>query len=117
MHDSYTQPTTPVYDADTIAVIKEMLRRTTQMGTAKKANVHGCTVMSKTGTANMLINGTYVQTKNRYTCAGIVQKGDYQRVIVTFVQEADRGDLFAATVTAPLFEEIAERMLIHEKQI
>lgn len=117
MQSSYTQPSEPLYDADTIAVIKEMLRRTTQIGTAKKANVHGCTVLSKTGTANMLIDGSYVQTKNRYTCAGIVQKGDYQRVIVTFVQEANRGDLFAATVTAPLFEEIAERMLIHEKQL
>lgn len=111
------QPTKPVYDTETIAIIKEMLRRTSQYGTAKKAQVHGCTVMSKTGTANMLINGEYVDTKNRYTCAGIVQKGDYQRIIVTFVQEAARGDLFAATVTAPLFEEIAERMLIHEKMI
>lgn len=117
MQSSYNQPSEPLYDADTITVIKEMLRRTTQMGTAKKAQVHGCTVFSKTGTANMLIDGAYVQTKNRYTCAGIVQKGDYQRIIVTFVQEADRGDLFAATVTAPLFEEIAERMLIHEKQL
>jgi cell division protein FtsI/penicillin-binding protein 2 len=111
------QLTKPIYDNKTIAVIKEILRRTSQYGTAKKAQVHGCTVMSKTGTANMLINGEYVDTKNRYTCAGIVQKGAYQRVIVTFVQEAARGDLFAATVTAPLFEEIAERMLIHEKMI
>jgi cell division protein FtsI (penicillin-binding protein 3) len=111
------QPSVPIYDAETISVIKEILRRTSQYGTAKKAQVHGCTVMSKTGTANMLINGEYVDTKNRYTCAGIVQKGAYQRVIVTFVQEAARGDLFAATVTAPLFEEIAERMLIHEKMI
>jgi cell division protein FtsI (penicillin-binding protein 3) len=111
------QPIEHVYDTETISVIKEILRRTSQYGTAKKAQVHGCTVMSKTGTANMLINGEYVDTKNRYTCAGIVQKGAYQRVIVTFVQEAARGDLFAATVTAPLFEEIAERMLIHEKMI
>lgn len=111
------QPTEQLYDAETIAVIKEILRRTSQYGTAKKAQVHGCTVMSKTGTANMLVDGTYVQTKNRYTCGGIVQKGNYQRVIITFVQEAARGDLFASTVTAPLFEEIAERMLIHEKMI
>jgi len=114
---SHRRATKPLYEAETIAIIKELLRRTSQYGTAKKAQVHGCTVMSKTGTANMLIDGVYVDTKNRYTCAGIVQKGDYQRVIVTFVQEAARGDLFAATVTAPLFEEIAERMLIHEKMI
>lgn len=107
----------PLYNHETIQTIREILRRTTQYGTAKKAHVHGCTVMSKTGTANMLIDGTYVPTKNRYTCAGIVEKGSYQRIIVTFVQEADRGNLFASTVTAPLFEEIAERMLMHEKMI
>ena len=106
-----------IYPAELIGTIKDILRRTTQYGTARKAQVHGCTVMSKTGTANMLINGVYVPTKNRYTCAGIVEKGNYQRIIVTFIQEAERGDLFAATVTAPLFEEIAERMLMHEQMV
>lgn len=107
----------PLYEYGVMQTIKEILRRTAQYGTAKKAQVHGCTVMSKTGTANMLIDGTYVPTKNRYTCAGIVEKGSYQRVIVTFIQEADRGNLFASTVAAPLFEEIAERMLMHEKMV
>ncbi len=116
-HSVPSQPCEPLYDAQTIACIQEMLRRTAQYGTAQKAQVHGCTVLSKTGTANMLVNGAYVHTKNRYTCAGIVQKGSYQRVIVTFIQEANRGNLFAATVTAPLFEEIAERMLMHEKMV
>lgn len=111
------QPTKSIYRQETLDTIKEILRRTTQYGTAQKAQVLDCTVLSKTGTANMLINGEYVQTKNRYTCAGIVQKGNYQRVIVTFVQEAEKGNLFASTVAAPLFEEIAERMLIHERQV
>lgn len=112
-----TAPKQQLYAPTLIATIKDILRRTTQYGTAQKAQVHGCTVMSKTGTANMLINGIYVPTKNRYTCAGIVEKGDYQRVIVTFIQEAHRGNLFAATVAAPLFEEIAERMLMHEQMV
>ena len=41
-------------------------------------------------------------------------KNEYQRVIVTYVKEAKGTRLFASTVAAPLFEKIAERMLIHE---
>ena len=73
--------------------------------------------MSKTGTANMLIDGQYNTEKNLYTCAGIVEKDNYQRVIVTFVKEAQRKNIFASTVAVPLFESIAERMLIHDKII
>lgn len=73
--------------------------------------------MSKTGTANMLIDGKYNPDKNIYTCAGIVEKDDYQRVIVTFVKEAQQKNMYASTVAVPLFEAVAERMLIHDKII
>ena len=73
--------------------------------------------MSKTGTANMLIDGKYDPEKNLYTCAGIVEKDGYQRVIVTFVKEAQQKDIYASTVAVPLFEAVAERMLIHDKII
>jgi len=95
--------------------IKEILEKTTQYGTARRARIKGYRIMSKTGTANMLIDGQYNTEKNLYTCAGIVEKDNYQRVIVTFVKEAQQKNIFASTVAVPLFESIAERMLIHEK--
>lgn len=104
-----------LYQQEPIDSIKDILKRTTHYGTAKRAQIKGYTIMTKTGTANMLENGIYNQKKNRYTCAGIVQKGDYKRVIVTFVQQASKPGLYAATVVAPLFEKIAEHMLIHER--
>ncbi len=97
--------------------IKEILEKTTQYGTARRARIKGYRIMSKTGTANMLIDGQYNTEKNLYTCAGIVEKNDYQRVIITFVKEVDKKNVFASTVAVPLFESIAERMLIHEKII
>ena len=97
--------------------IKEILEKTTQYGTARRARIKGYRVMSKTGTANMLIDGQYNTEKNLYTCAGIVEKDDYQRVIVTFVKEAQQKNIFASSVAVPLFESIAERMLIHDKII
>jgi cell division protein FtsI (penicillin-binding protein 3) len=97
--------------------IKGILEKTTLYGTARRAKIKGYRVMSKTGTANMLINGKYDPDKNLYTCAGIVEKNDYQRVIVTFVKEAQQKNIYASTVAVPLFESIAERMLIHDKII
>jgi cell division protein FtsI/penicillin-binding protein 2 len=70
--------------------------------------------MSKTGTANMLIDGKYDTDKNIYSCAGIIEKDNYQRVIVTFVKEAQQKGIYASTVAVPLFESVAERMLIHD---
>ncbi len=97
--------------------IKDILEKTTLYGTARKARIKGYRVMSKTGTANMLIDGKYNPEKNLYSCAGIIEKDNYQRVIVTFVKEASAKNLFASTVAVPLFESIAERMLIHDNII
>jgi len=113
----HQQSTTTLYSADTIAIIKDILRRTTQYGTAQRAAIRGYIVMTKTGTANMLEHGMYNKRKNRYTCAGIIQKGTYKRVIVTCLQESDRPNLFAATTAVPLFETIAEQMLIAERML
>ena len=97
--------------------MKKILEKTTLYGTARRAAIKGYRVMSKTGTANMLIDGKYDTEKNIYTCAGIVEKDDYQRVIVTFIKQAQRKNIYAATVAVPLFEAVAERMLINDKII
>ena len=73
--------------------------------------------MCKTGTANMLENGHYNPDRNIYTCAGIVEKDDYKKVIVVFIKEAAQKDLYASIVAAPLFEQIAEKILIKDRII
>lgn len=104
-----------LYKHETIEIIRSILEETTARGTAKKAAIKGYRVMSKTGTANMLRNGHYDPTKNMYTCAGIIEKDSYQRVIVTCVKEAAKPNLYASTVAAPLLERIARQMLIRDK--
>ena len=111
------QPSRQLYDQQPITVIKEILEKTTKEGTARKAAVRGYRVMSKTGTANMLVDGHYVEDKNLFTCAGIVEKGSYKRVIVTFIKQCEQPNLYASGVAAPLFERIATTTLIHEKII
>lgn len=112
-----TTPSKKLYSDETIKQMRTILHETTQTGTARRANIKGYTVMSKTGTANILQNGQYNERKNMYTCAGIVEKGDYQRVIVTFVKEAAHPNLFASIVAAPLFERIAQKTIIHDKVV
>jgi len=110
-------PQTPkikLYSDESRAIIKEILEKTTLYGTARRARMKGYRVMSKTGTANMLIDGKYDPEKNLYSCAGIIEKDDYQRVIVTFVKQANKKNIYASTVAVPLFESVAERMLIHD---
>jgi len=104
-----------LYDKQTIDLLKEILENTTLRGTAKRARINGYRVMSKTGTANLLVDGQYDQEKNIYTCAGIVQKNNYQRVIVAFVREAQKDNAYASTVAAPLFGRIAQKIVIHDK--
>gem|GEM_PF-289936 len=109
--------TEQLYSDKSISTIKEILERTTQAGTTKQARIKGYRIMSKTGTGCQLVNGAYDLNKNIFTCAGIVEKNDYQRVIVTFVKDTTRKKVLASTVAAPLFREIAQKMLIHDRVI
>jgi cell division protein FtsI (penicillin-binding protein 3) len=108
-------PHKKLYRDTSIALTQELLEQTTKQGTARKAHIKGYKIMCKTGTANMLENGVYNPDKNIFTCAGIVQKDNYNRVIVVFIKEAAQKDLYASTVTAPLFEKIAEKMIIKDR--
>lgn len=106
-----------LYDTEVINDIKTILQRTTLQGTARRARMQGYTIMCKTGTANLLENGVYIDTKNSYTCAGIVEKDAYKRIIITYIKEANKPRLFASQVAVPLFEKVAQKTVIHNKVI
>jgi len=105
----------PLYSPRSINTIKDILSRTVEHGTARAARINGYTVMSKTGTANLIERGNYNPHKNIFTCAGIVEKGDYRRVIVVSVREIEAVGKYASTVAAPLFGNIARKMVIHDR--
>ncbi|HEX2977656.1 MAG TPA: penicillin-binding protein 2 [Candidatus Babeliales bacterium] len=111
------QPTDPIYRPDTIATIRGILERTVSQGTAHRGKIKGYKVMGKTGTANMVVDGKYDTKRNTYTFAGILEKGDYQRVIVTFIREVPNPHsmLYASSVAVPLFEKVAEHVILHDR--
>ncbi len=113
--DHIPHPLLPCYSPKTIDAIKDMLRKTTDYGSGIRSKLGGYDVMTKTGTANMLENGIYRQSNDLLSCASIIQKGNYKRVIITFVKKATIPNAYASTVSAPLSRRIAERMIIHER--
>jgi cell division protein FtsI/penicillin-binding protein 2 len=104
------------YSDQAIEGIQKILERTTEQGTAQRARIKGYRVMLKTGSAHMLIDGMYSETKNIYSCAGIIEKNNYKRVIALYIQKEGRGqkELFASQVAVPIAEKIAQKILLHD---
>lgn len=111
------QPTERLYSQKTLDQLREMLRKAVTQGTARRARIDGYETLGKTGTACVLVDGKYSMDRNIFTFAGLVERGNYKRVIITFVREVPKHDATASTVTVPLFERIAKKMLIHDKII
>jgi cell division protein FtsI (penicillin-binding protein 3) len=98
-----------LYTDDTLAQVRQILKSIGDRHTIKGFDVFG-----KTGTARCAIPGGYSDKEHVYTFAGIVEKGDYKRVIVTFINRPQKAHMWASESAAPLFQRVAERMIIYE---
>lgn len=98
-----------LYKHTTIETMKSILE---QIG--QKYGVKGYRTMGKTGTARCVRDGHYSKTAHNYTFAGIIEKEGYRRVIITFIKEPSKAQLWASEVAAPLFHRVAEKMVIHD---
>lgn len=107
----------PLYSDETIAEMRDILSLTVDHGTGKNAAINGYKILGKTGTANLVVNGKYSLHNNIYSFVGIVEKGDYKRIIVTFLKDLGKKGVYAGTTAAPLFNKIAEKVLIHDQVI
>jgi len=96
-----------IYDEKTINTLREILK-----GIGDLHAVKGCLVMGKTGTARCAEKHGYSHTEHVYTFAGILEKGNYKRVIVTFINRPQKAHMWASAVAAPLFQRVAERMVM-----
>ena len=99
-----------LYKPQSIAAVKEILE-----GIGAHYPVPGYTIMGKTGTARCVKEGKYSTTAHVYTFGGLVEAKDYRRVIVTFINEPTKAHLWASQVAAPLFQRIAQKMVLSER--
>lgn len=114
---SKQQPLKRLFSENSTHALKEILEAVPTDGVRHLAAIDGCRVMSKTGTARTLVDGVYSEKKHLYTCAGIIEKGDYQRVIVVFIKEPTQYDEYAYGIATPLFRKLAEKIVIHDKVV
>lgn len=109
-----------VYSSETINQMREIINLDHEGNTARIGRIGGYTVLGKTGTAYLITNGTYDTTRSIYTFAGIIEKNDYKRVVVTIIREPERRSnkpVYASTIAVPLFKNIAQSMLVQEKVV
>lgn len=109
-------PTTPdpdkrerLYRDQPIAQMKTIFEKV-----CEKYPIEGFRVMGKTGTARCVKNGRYSNKDHHYTFAGIIERGNYRRVVISFVREPAKASLWASEVALPLFNKIAHRMITHD---
>ena len=102
---------------DTIEQARNIIRIDHTGSTARRGQIPGYTIFGKTGSAYLITNGTYDHSRSIYTFVGLVEHGDYQRVIVTCVKEPQGKNMYAATVAVPLFKSVAQTVLLHDHQI
>ena len=79
-------------------------------GTARRVSVQGYTVAGKTGTANKIQNGEYV---NKYVASfvGMTPASQPRVIVAVMVDEPTKGSHFGGTVAAPVFNEVTASAL------
>ncbi len=110
--DSIEQKTGPLISQKTAEDMQKILDAVVHGGAAK-AVVPGYTVYGKTGTANILINGVYDEDRHLYTFVGAIKIGKSWYVISCYVKDSRRAT-YASMITAPLFRQLAETLILHE---
>lgn len=97
----------------TLQDLRKILQTSVEEGTGKRAQIAGYTILGKTGTAHIVENGQYNESKNMYTFIGAVEKDAYKRVIVAYIRESKQ-KTYSSVIAAPLFRKAAEATLLHD---
>jgi cell division protein FtsI (penicillin-binding protein 3) len=96
-----------VIDADVAAEVREMLEGVLAPGgTASEVSVPGYTLAGKTGTAQMVENGTYSETKFISSFIGFAPAQN-PRLLAAVIVDQPQGEIYGGAVAAPAFGQIA----------
>ncbi len=98
----------------TIRILQELLRGVVENGTAKSLNDCAFQVAGKTGTAQIASNGSY--NKKNYTASfvGYFPAEDPKYTCIVVISNPMGGKYYGASVSAPVFKEIAEKVYATE---
>ena len=107
------QPQGRVMSTQTAAELLKMLRDVFAHGTASAITMPGYALAGKTGTAQMVVDGSYVLGAYTASFVGIVPADRPQYVILVKV-DRPVGAYYGSIVAAPAFRDLASRVLWRE---
>jgi len=101
-----------VLTQETTDIMKKVLQSVVENGSGKRAQITGYNVAGKTGTAEKLSKeGTYGKRNHVVSFCGFVPVADPQFTILIILDNPTKYT-FGGTAAAPVFKEIAERLLV-----
>ncbi|GAB3890952.1 penicillin-binding protein [Spirosoma agri] len=107
----------PICSPQTARKAQELLRGVVEHGTAKHINNPNYAIAGKTGTAQKIINGRYQVGKYYTSFIGYfpADKPKYSMITVVDTPQGDNIDLlYAGAVAAPVFKEVADRIVAYD---
>ena len=105
-----------VIKPETSAALMTILRDVVRRGTATAAQMPGFELAGKTGTAQMVIDGEYVQGAYTASFAGILPADKPQYVVYVKI-DRPQGAYYGSVVALPAFRELAGRVFWRESVV
>ncbi|MBE9465745.1 penicillin-binding protein [Dyadobacter subterraneus] len=111
----------PICSPETLRKIKIMLEGVVEHGSAKNIKTDLYRIAGKTGTAQKLINGIHTAGKYYTSFAGYfpANKPKYSCIVIIDTPRGAKENyqLYAGSVAAPVFKEVADRIYAHDVSI
>ncbi len=104
-------PSHQVFNAKTVASVRELLADVVDYGTASKARVAGYKVGGKTGTSEKSTKGGYLKDKHMASFVGMIPLNNPKLVTLIMVDEGLDGKGGGGVVAAPAFAEFSKKAM------
>ena len=115
-YEPYVDPQ-PICSERTARLLKSMLEGVVQRGTAPLLKQSPYRVAGKTGTAQKIVKGTYQKSKGlRTSFVGFfpADRPKYSCLVLVDNSLGGASDLYAGTVAAPVFKQVADRIYAYD---
>jgi cell division protein FtsI (penicillin-binding protein 3) len=103
---------TRIITPETASAVSAAFEGVVLRGTAKVAGLEGYRAAGKTGTAQKIVNGRYSSEKYLSSFIGYAPLPDPRITILVQIDEP-KGAIYGGQVAAPVFQKIAQQVLVH----
>ncbi|MCC6549796.1 MAG: transpeptidase family protein [Ignavibacteriaceae bacterium] len=100
-----------VFTEKTSAIMRNLLIRAVENGTGHKAAIEGIRIGGKTGTSRSLIDGKYSTEKHNSSFVGFFPAENPEYIILVVAESDGRAAYTGGDLAAPLFKEIARKII------